>query len=224
MGQRSVSRGLVLADRVALVALGGIILSLATWFTYAYVDAMVLLDGTLRDELITPPADQTLIRLGTVVLVLVGTLLIQVIYSRRIQAEERLKLAEARIVQMYENSPDSVLCIGRDHAIVYANTASRTMAVARRGPGELVGEVCYRALWGRQQPCEGCLVADVLATAEVRNRTMSDSSSGESRYLEQIVYPVVDERGAVESVVEATRDTTERVVAEQAIREMATCV
>jgi PAS domain-containing protein len=64
----------------------------------------------------------------------------------------------------------------------------------------------------------------VLATAEVRNRTMSDSSSGESHYLEQIVYPVVDERGVVESVVEATRDTTERVVAEQAIREMATCV
>jgi PAS domain-containing protein len=215
-------QGLVLADRVALVALGGIIVSMATWVAFSYVDSMVLLQGTFRDELITPQPEQTLARLGTVVLVLVGTLVIQVLYSRRIQAEELLRLAEARIVQMYENSPDSVLCVRGDHMIVYANTASCEHAAScPKSAGDLVGEVCYRSIYGREQPCDACLVADVLKTAEVHNRTVIDTGSGASRYLEQIVYPVLDERGRVESAVETTRDTTERVIAMQMIRSMA---
>ena len=222
MEPRIAKHGLVLADRIALVALGGIIVSMATWAAFSFVDSMVLLQGTFRDELILPQAEQTLVRLGTVVLVLVGTLVIQVLYSRRIQAEERLRLAEARIVMMYENSPDAVLCVGRDHAIVYANPTSRRLASPRPDDErDLVGETCFRSLWGRKQPCDGCLLADVMATGEVRNRTVSDTSSGASRYLEQIVYPVLDENGAVESVVEATRDTTDRVIALQMIQSMA---
>jgi PAS domain-containing protein len=222
MQPRTTTSSLALADRVALVAVGGIIVSMATWAAFAYVDAMVLLKDTFYAELISPQPEQTLARLGTVVLVLVGTLAIQVLYSRRIQAEERLRLAEARIVQMYENSPDAVLCVGRDHTIVYANAASCKQAeIGPECADKLVGEVCYRSVYGREQPCDGCLVADVMTTAEVRNRTVSDTSSGVSRYLEQIVYPVLDERGVVESVVEATRDTTERVIALQMIQNMA---
>ena len=213
--------GLVLADRIALVALAGIIVSLATWVAFAWVDAVVLLQGAFRDEVLFPTSAQTLVRLGTVVLVLVGTLIIQVIYSRRMQAEERLRLAEARILQMYENSPDTVACIGPDHVIAYANAAAQNLAAGFEAPHELTGEVCYRALWGHEQPCVGCLLPDVLAKAEVRNRTVSDTVFGRSSYLEQIVYPVVDEHGVVETVVESTRDTTERVVAERMIRQMA---
>jgi len=221
MAGRIAKHGLVLADRVALVALAGILVSAATWVAFAYVDAVVLFEGTLRGELLAPGPEQTLARLATVVSILVGTLLVQVLYSRRMQVEELLRMAETRVVQMYENSSDSVLCVGRDHTIVYVNAALRRMAGGRGEAPELVGEVCYRSLQGRQQPCDGCLVGEVLATAEVRNRTVSDTSSGAPRYLEQIVYPVLDQHGRVESVVEATRDTTERVLAQQMIQSMA---
>ena len=221
MESRIVRHGLALTDRIALVALAGIVVSLASWVVFAYVDATVLLQSTFRDELISPPAEQILARLATVVLVLVGTLVIQVLYSRRIQVEDRLKLAETRIVQMYENSPDSVLCVGQDYSIVYANRVSRKQAAGHDSAREPIGEVCYRTIWGRSEPCDGCLVADVFATAAAHDRTVSDTSSGTARYLEQVVYPVLDDDGAVECVVEATRDATDRMLAQQAIRQMA---
>ena len=219
MELRIANHRLALADRVALVAVGGVLLSLATWVAFAYVDATVLLQGTLRDELLSPMPEQTLARLATVVLILVGTLLVQVLYARRIQVEERLRFAEARIIEMYENSPESVVCIRSDHTVAYANPASRRLA--GHAPEELVGEVCYRSLWGRETPCEGCLVSEVFDTGEVRDRTVCDADSGTSRYLEQVVYPVLDDRGVAESIVEITRDTTERVLAQQMIKHMA---
>jgi diguanylate cyclase (GGDEF)-like protein len=218
---RTVKHGLALADRVALVALGGVLISLVTWVAFAYVDAVVLLQGTLQDEILSPMPDQTLARLATVVLILVGTLLIQVLYARRIQVEERLRFAEARIIEMYENSPESVLCIQRDHTVAYANPASRTMAGAQALSREFLGEPCYHALWGREEPCEECLVPEVLATRQAQDRTICDPSSGKPRYFEQVVYPVLDDRGLVESLVETTRDTTERELAQQMIEHMA---
>ncbi len=81
--------------------------------------------------------------------------------------------------------------------------------------GSLVGNHCYQAFRGRQQPCEDCKIIDVLKDGQER-RLIRDISlpNGKTLLVELISAALKDEAGNIIGAVEVARDVTEQKKAE----------
>jgi len=203
-----------LADRIALIALGGIIISLMIWFAYAAVDGVLFGGHDLTTELVTPSPLDAWNRLVAIIAVLIGTLAVQIVSARRIQAEQQLKIEKSRTRQMYENSPDSVVCMAADRTVIYANLRAEKIA------GHVIpadeDRVCHEALFGHKTPCPGCGLDEVLRTGQVQTSLDREVlKDGSEKWLSKTLYPILDSDGGIESVVETARDVTDLRIAEE---------
>jgi diguanylate cyclase (GGDEF)-like protein/PAS domain S-box-containing protein len=201
-------------DRTALIALAGVLTSLAVWVLWAWVSSILTAEPFL-DSVLNPSHDQIVMRLAAIVLIMLGTLFTQTGYAQWFRAVERLRIERNRIEQLYANSPDAKLSLNPLLKVDFANP----VAVALAGiPAESInGQSCHQALWGRDDLCEDCPACSVLADGRRRERTILDSSNGADRWFDHLVYPVVGTNGTIESVVEVYRDVTSLHVAEEAL-------
>ncbi len=71
---------------------------------------------------------------------------------------------------MFDSIPTSIYIIDTRYRIVAIN-ASRSERAGEK-PSFLVGQVCYEALYGRTQPCQGCRVSETFLSG--RNTTRTD--------------------------------------------------
>ncbi len=201
-------------DRTALIALGGIVLAGGVWVLWAWVSAVVG-DLDFADSLFSPSSDQVVQRLAAIVVVMLGTLLAQAGYSRWFRTVEKLRIEQARIDQLYANSPDAKYSLTPELTVLFANPPAVTLAGL---PNEsIVGGRCYETIWKRQQPCEGCPVAEVVADGKRRERTVRETANGATRWFDHLVYPVIAGDGSIESLVEVYRDVTGLREAEEAL-------
>ncbi len=214
--RHDVGRGLLPADRIGLVAIAGILLSFGVWVAFAAVDTAMSASESFSIQVFAPDAEQALIRLSAIVLVLMATLLTQMLYASRMRVEEQLHVERRRLQQMYDHSPDAILALDHDLMVAYANPASRS--VVGLPPEAAPGTTCHKGVWGSDAPCAGCLLPEVRETGETRERTIHGVFDGVERWLSQVIYPVLDETGAVGSFVEIIRDDTELRVAEEALQ------
>jgi diguanylate cyclase (GGDEF)-like protein/PAS domain S-box-containing protein len=201
-------------DRTALIAFAGVMLSFGVWILWAWVQSIIV-GEPFADSLFSPSHDQMVLRLATIVMVMLGTLIAQIGYSRWFRAVERLRIERSRVEQLYANSPDAKLSLSSDLEVQFANP----IAVALAGiPFEsVVGESCHKALWGREELCDDCPACSVLSDGRRRERVVLDTSTGTDRWFDHLVYPVVGTDGAIESIVEVYRDITSLRVAEEAL-------
>jgi diguanylate cyclase (GGDEF)-like protein/PAS domain S-box-containing protein len=207
-----------LPDQLALIGLGGVVVSVASWFVLSSADSVM--HGTaLSGELLLPDASHEVVRLSAIVVILISTLVIQTLYGRHLRATQMLRSEMARVRQMYDRSPDTILTVDSDRRVLYANPQAETLA-GKTG-AELVGDTCHSGLFDCDEPCGDCPVPGVFATGEVAERTVAEEVGGHHRWLEQIFYPVLDSEGRVCSVVESTRDTTMLRMAQTTIHRMA---
>jgi len=207
---------LVPADRIALVAVGGILASAVTWVAFGWLESLFAPQSSTLIQVFAPDTGQALVRLSAIVVILVATLLIQMLYARRLRAEERLRLEQARVQQIYDGSPDSVFSIAPDLAVLYANAQSERLGGV--SPANSQGTSCHASMWVRDKPCEGCPADHVFETGQVVERTLEDEFEGHPRWFEQVFFPVLDDRGSVGSIVESVRDTTALHHAEEALK------
>jgi diguanylate cyclase (GGDEF)-like protein/PAS domain S-box-containing protein len=205
---------LVPADRIALVALGGIALSVGTWAGFAWIES-VIQDGSFTHAALYPQSTEAMLRLSTIVVVLLCTLAIQMLYARRLRIEQRLRAEQARIQLMYEHSPDAIVCLDASRRVVYANPRAESLA----GGTSLTqtSTTCHEGLWGRLHPCDRCPLEAVLATGELRHSTLHEDTPGRERWSDEVIYPVPGETGTPESCVVQLRDVTDLRMAERAL-------
>jgi diguanylate cyclase (GGDEF)-like protein/PAS domain S-box-containing protein len=123
-----------LPDRVAVVALGGVVMSVGVWVVLAWIHS-VMHDAAFIQDLLAPESGEASARLAAIVVVLFSTLVVQMLYTRRLRAEDRYR-------QLVEESPDMVLVHRQGH-IVFLNS---------RG-AELMGCPSIQVAMGR--PVEG---------------------------------------------------------------------
>ena len=101
---------------------------------------------------------------------------------------------------------DGVTAIDRDLCIIYQN------AIIRRQYGSRIGEKCFAAYRGRVEPCEDCLILDVLKDGKprtgVRDIRLPD---GNVLIVEFKSLPLSDADGNIVGAVEAVRDVTQHV-------------
>lgn len=202
-------------DRLALVALGGVVISLIVWAVYAWLNA--LLDGRQLTSMDLASPDPRIAWTGAmaVISVLLGTLVVEILYARHLDAAEQLRLERNRTREMYENSPDAIISLDPDGVLEFANFRVRERLEIELGRS-LEGLRCHQLLYGREERCEDCVRDQVLAQGQAQWRSMDImSESGERRCLDSVVYPVRGDGGAIEAVVEVARDVTELRVAQE---------
>ena len=67
---------------------------------------------------------------------------------------------------------------------------------------------CYKAHFGRDTPCLGCNVAEVIAKRTTQSWFLSQEKDGRPVYFEVIMAPVCDADGKVIELIEILRDAT----------------
>ncbi len=221
-------KGLVLQDRIAIIAFGGIVVSVLTWYLFAWIDALVQGSAFLT-ETFAPDPREAMLRLTTIVVVLMFTLAVQMLYSRRLRVEEALRIEEAtnvalrdseeRYRELVERSPDMVL-VHTEGRIAFVNTQGARL-MGHPSAADCVG-LPISDLW---QPNGSGVSAESLAElvrmgslptpSHVKLRRLDGSLVDVELSLAKLVY---EGRPSVQCVV---RDISERVRAQETIERMA---
>jgi PAS domain-containing protein len=130
-----------------------------------------------------------------------------------------LEAAHAFQQSILDGATEPIMVIGTDYRVQLMNRAAREFSSESAGGPKAA--LCYRISHRREMPCVGtehpCPLDRVhesgqpVTVVHERHR-----ASGERRLVEVIAWPLWDESGAPEGIIESVRDVTERVRAEDA--------
>jgi len=192
----------------------GLAASAAVWVLYALVENVMLGGPGLDAALVAPEPGNVLGRLLAIVGILTATLLIQIVYARRVDIERALELERFRVRQMYENSPDRIACLSEDGTVFYTN-----LLQGPQNSSELSIDLpCYRLLYERSHACEGCALQSVVNGGTVVEFTEPEiAADGSARWFSKMLYPILRDDGSTDSVVEIARDVTDLHAAQMAL-------
>ncbi|MFW5769429.1 MAG: PAS domain S-box protein, partial [Spirochaetota bacterium] len=128
--------------------------------------------------------------------------------------------------EKHERFLDSILDAIQDPVSVHdadlrIRKANRVVHAMFPDRDTLVGQTCYKAYFGRGEPCEECPILKAFATGRVHSCLKEFPGSGEGKqYFELFAYPIIDDRGNVESVVEYARNVTELARTKEQLQKM----
>jgi signal transduction histidine kinase len=131
-------------------------------------------------------------------------------------AVESLEISRSQLLHsrnvlraLFDSFPDGLYIIDREYILTAVNM-QRAMR-AHRHPNLLVGRHCYRALFGRDEPCLECRVRETLTQGEPFSRSRRDRVQ-EDEYLEWDIfsYPIHDGEGQVVQAILLEQDITEK--------------
>lgn len=123
------------------------------------------------------------------------------IATRLRQRDAQVRYLLAYNQGLIDHLGEKICVIGPDYRIHFANDMVRRNLAGRNG------RTCYPALWGEEEPCQGCLLAQVVEGGKVITQTREGK---EGRVYEQIFTPLTTPEGT-RMVIEKCRDVTEQV-------------
>jgi len=156
----------------------------------------------------------TLIMLGLITLMTVGSILLIAINNKRvcteervayltreIQLEEKIKKSEAKLRAVLQSINDRIVILDPELRVVWSNA---------RGNGEgLIGKKCYQIYKGLHQPCSECVVKASFADGNSHWMEVTGEEKGQKFFYEMCASPILDHEGKVTRVVEMARDVTQ---------------
>ena len=138
--------------------------------------------------------------------------------SEREQARRELFEREQQVRALAENSPDTVVRYDRQGRYLYANpafavaTGISPAVVTGRRMGEFGFSQEHLTLWDRS-------LAQVFASGQALTVEFDFKTPSGPRHFEARAIPEVDGQGSITSALVVSRDITDRVGAEQALRQ-----
>jgi two-component system response regulator HydG len=113
---------------------------------------------------------------------------------------------EALFEAVLSTVSDAITVIDKDLKVLFQNQAVFQIY------GSKVGERCFEAYRGRQEPCENCIILDVIKDGKPR-RALRDVQfpDGNILWMEVFSGPFRDEEGNIIGAVEAVRNVTEQI-------------
>lgn len=132
---------------------------------------------------------------------------------------EEIKLSRDYLESIMNSIQDELLVIDRDFRVIKANDAVR-----RRIGTNPEGKFCYAISHLLERPCEetGSIRCPAKIVFETKRSYMTEhehiDSAGNFRIFEVIAYPVIEENGKLEHVIEFMRDITDRKRIEDELR------
>jgi len=135
------------------------------------------------------------------------------------KVHEELGESEAQKKAILDASIDRVRLVDTDMRIIWANkTTTRELHIA---PEDLVGEFCYQVFVGRDTPCPECPSKKALTSGKLEHAILHKHASkgieGET-YWDNYAIPLKNESGDIEGLIQITRNITEKVLADKALR------
>ncbi len=124
--------------------------------------------------------------------------------------EKALKAERERLYTILDQFPGFVYLQAPDYSIAFAN---KRFIEAYGEPG---GRPCYEVMWGRKEPCDDCQTFRVFETKMPEVWVSDHASTG--RVYQVYDEPFIDTDGSM-LVLERSIDITERIRAEEALRE-----
>jgi len=101
---------------------------------------------------------------------------------------------------------DAITVIDKDLKVIFQNEAVKQIY------GSRVAEKCYEAYRGRQEPCENCIILDVIKDGKPK-RALRDIQlpDGNILWMEVFSGPFRDKEGRIIGAVEVVRNVTEQI-------------
>lgn len=101
---------------------------------------------------------------------------------------------------------DAITVIDKDLNVLFQNEAVQHIY------GATIGAKCFQAYRGRQEPCENCIILDVIKDGKPR-RALRDIQvpGGNILWMEIFSGPFRDEEGTIIGAVEVVRNVTEQI-------------
>jgi PAS domain S-box-containing protein len=135
----------------------------------------------------------------------------------RKRAEQALRESEQFLQNVFDAIQDGISVLDTDLNVIRTNRWIEEM-YAHQMP--LAGRKCYKVYQQRQSPCPWCPTLRTVETGEVQTETVPYPSADDPKgWIELSAFPLKDEQGQVMSVIEYVKDITERVRAEEELRE-----
>ena len=133
--------------------------------------------------------------------------------TERKEAEEALRNAAREWQTTFDAAGDSIWLLDREQRVVRCNKATTT--IFGKEADEVVGRSCWEIVHGGSHPIEGCPVVRMRTTL---HRESMELQVGD-RWLEVVVDPILNERGALCGAVHLVSDITDRKQIDAALRE-----
>jgi PAS domain S-box-containing protein len=130
------------------------------------------------------------------------------------QFEEELRSKEALLEGVLNGLKDIVGIQLPDHTMIRYNKAGYDLLGL--SPSEVTGRKCYELI-GRDKPCDICATRDVVETKQIQ--TVENFVPELGRHFLCTSNPILRPDGDIQLIVEQLTDITERVKAEEALRE-----
>jgi PAS domain S-box-containing protein len=113
---------------------------------------------------------------------------------------------EALFEAVLDNVTDAIIVIDKGLKVIFQNQAVHRMY------GSKLGERCFEAYRGRQEPCENCIILEVIKDGKPR-RALRDIQlpDGNILWIEIFSGPFRDEEGKIIGAVEVVRNVTEQI-------------
>jgi len=132
----------------------------------------------------------------------------------RNKVEQTLREIEREQSTVLENLSDLIVYRNRDMETVWA---SKSMADWHGMTQEqIVGRVCYKARFGRNEPCEDCHIVEAMKSGK---RQELEKQLPDGKFWHVIVNPVFDDSRKVVGTIEVSQDITERKRSEKELHE-----
>jgi PAS domain S-box-containing protein len=133
----------------------------------------------------------------------------------RKQAENELRNAEREWRNTFDSIPDLVSVLNSDFQIIKANkTMAEELGIDQ---DELVGKKCYEVMHKSSEPFPGCPHHETAKTGQPASAEIHDITMGEPYLI--TTSPIHDEHDEQIGVVHIAKNITERVQAEETIKE-----
>ncbi|MEZ4524909.1 MAG: ABC transporter substrate-binding protein [Desulfobacterales bacterium] len=134
--------------------------------------------------------------------------------AQREKTEKSLRESEAQKEAILNGITANIAYVDRDLKILWAN---RTAAIsAGRTPEALLGHKCHEFWADPAKPCDNCPTLKAFATKKSEHAIMR---TPDGRIWDEKGEPVFDAQGRLLGVVEIAQDITDRILAEEKLRE-----
>ena len=113
---------------------------------------------------------------------------------------------EALFEAVLNTVSDAITVIDRELKILFQNEAVQKLYGAR------IGETCYQAYRGRPEPCENCIILDVIKDGKPKSALRDiQLPNGNILWMEVFAGPYRDQEGKIVGAVEVVRNVTEQM-------------
>jgi len=109
----------------------------------------------------------------------------------------------------FDSTPTSIYIVDRNYTLIAINM-SRARIVQQQ-PSEIVGKVCHRILFNRDEPCAGCRVSETVFSGKDKQRIERRwEKDGNPLEYEITTHPIHNENGEIIQAFIFEEDVTEK--------------